>query len=233
MSVSVFPDEDEIFDPDTLKMPESYEHRTACDVIGLAAVELLSPDQDVFRDMNWYPLDEGNAIAPDVFVLPAGALAASGDSADELPKSYRQDQAGPGPSPLVAIEVPSAHDIFVKLLAKIRRYQQLGVVVYLVATDDNTVLRYQPSAVSPDSWADKPIEELGGLVITYVDGELTVVMPDGTRGRTDHELMLDRERRAADVAAADAQAAAAEAQAAADAEIAALRQQLRDHGIDQ
>ncbi|MDH3302958.1 MAG: hypothetical protein OES24_20855, partial [Acidimicrobiia bacterium] len=57
MPVSVFSDEDELHHPDKLKIPKSQEHRTACDVIGLAAIDLLGPGYEVFRDMNWYPGD--------------------------------------------------------------------------------------------------------------------------------------------------------------------------------
>ena len=57
MPVYVFSDEDELHHPDTLKIPESHEHRTACDVIDLATIDLLGPGCKVFRDMNWYPGD--------------------------------------------------------------------------------------------------------------------------------------------------------------------------------
>ncbi len=216
MPVSVFADDDELFDPDVLKMPESPVHRTACDVIGLAAVDLLGPDHEIFRDMNWYPTDGGNAIAPDVFVLPAGALSSAVGPGDRHPKSYRQDQTG-GPNPLVSIEVPSFRDTYVGLMAKIRRCQRLGVVVYLVSAEgDLLVLRFDPSTEAPEPWTRRPIPELGGLAIEFDDGVMTVVMPDGTRAATDHELLTARSQAAAE----------------AEAEVEALRQKLRDHGID-
>ncbi len=100
----------------------------------------------------------------------------------------------------MSVEVPSEHDTFVGLMAKIRRCLRLGVVVYLVSIDDETVLHYRPDRESPESWARRPIDELGGLAIEFDSGTLTVVMPDGTRGSRDHELLVGRERQVVDVA---------------------------------
>lgn len=69
-------------DPDELKMPESPEHRNAAALIEQRARNLLSDDHEVYGDMNWYPLDGGQPMAPDVMVLPhtPDGLVLSGNS---------------------------------------------------------------------------------------------------------------------------------------------------------
>ncbi len=225
MPTPVFYDEDIPYGsdglPDELKVPESHEHRQACDVIGLAAVELLGADYQVFRDMNWYPTDGGHAIAPDVMILPAGSLAEDPETGS-LPKSYRQDLTD-GPRPVVNIEVPSHHDRLLALMAKIERCRSLGVPVYLVTAEGPpSVLRYDPNQASPESWVDRPIDELGGLKISFVDDgdgppAMEVELPNGLRARTDHDLM---------------RAYARQAESQARAELERLREQLRQHGIE-
>ncbi len=194
--------------PDDLKMPERAVHRRAVDVIGLASTRLLGPSIRVFRDMNWYPADGGNATAPDIMFLPAEAVEAS-------PRSYRQAD---GPPPLVVVEIPSDDDGFAAFRAKAKRAQANGSVVYIAVVDgpDRVVLRLGLDDTEFVAWTGRPISELGGLRIDYDDGELTVVLPDGLRARSDADLVSAAETKAAEMSAkAD--------------EMARL---LREHGID-
>lgn len=212
----VVDDEDELFDPDDLKMPENPHHRRAVDAIGLAATSLLGPEFEIFRDMNWYPPDGGNAVAPDVMVLPAGAFVAAPDLKPGEPvKSYRQDKTG-GPPPVVVVEVPSDTDTFTSLRAKAHRYLALGVPVYIVAIDEPVVDRLDPDRPGIENWIDKPIPELGGLQLTFEDGEVAVVLPDQIVATSDHEIL----------------AATKDRLHAAEQRAAELEQRLREAGID-
>lgn len=217
MAVTIVVDEeDELFDPDDLKMPENPHHRRVVDAIGLAATSLLGSGFDVFRDMNWYPPDEGNAMAPDVMVLPAGAFVAAPDLKPGEPvKSYRQDKTD-GPPPVVVLEVPSDTDTFTSLRAKAHRYLELGVPVYIVAIDAPVVDRLDPVRPGIENWIDKPMAELGGLRMTFEDGEIAVVLPDQTVATSDHGIL----------------AATKERLHAAEQRAAALEQRLRDAGIN-
>lgn len=186
-----FDDDPPVVDPDQLKMPEAAAHRGAVDLIGLAATRLLGPDTRVFRDLNWYPTDGGGPMAPDLMVLPAGAVEPS-------PTSYRQDQTG-GPPPMVVVEVPSESDTFVSFRAKAFRYQGLGTVVYLVVVEGprQTVLRLGPNDDGePRPWVDQPIAELGGLRLGFDGGELVAITPAGVRAARDVDLLTQAEDRA-------------------------------------
>ena len=79
------PDGDELFDPDLVKMPENPRHRRIIELLAVAADRALRPEQVVYRDMNWYPLDGGTALAPDIMVLPAEAMDAD---VEPYPNSY-------------------------------------------------------------------------------------------------------------------------------------------------
>lgn len=232
MPAAIFDDEDSSpFDPDDLKMPESPRLRRASDLIGLATSLLLGESHDVFRDMNWYPADGGTAMAPDVLVLPAGAwVAPPGTPADEPLKSYRQDRTE-GPPPVVVVEVPSASDGFVAMLAKAGRCQQLGAVFHIVSVHEpRSVLRFGPDdqpvpaeRFEARSWVDRPIPELGGLRIGFEGDDLVVELPDGTRATSDEALVVEARQRAA-----LAEDRAADAERRADS----LARQLRDLGVE-
>ena len=153
-------------DPDTIKVPESAEHRRVVDLIGAISDQLLGKDYEVFRDMNWYPTDDGSAVAPDVMALPAGSLP---DGA----RSYRQDKLG-GPTPLVVVEVPSETNSFFNVQKKLQRYRRLGVPTYVVASEDQAscVMRQDPDDSTLTNWDNHPIPELGGLRLTSVDDRI-------------------------------------------------------------
>ena len=225
MPAAIFDDEDSPpIDPDDLKMPESPQHRRASDLIGLVAANLLGPDHEVFRDMNWYPADGGPAMAPDVMVLPAGAWVPPPNLRDDEPlKSYRQDLTD-GPAPSVVVEVPSASDGFVSLLAKAERCQRLGAAFYLVNVfGPQSVLRFGPDRLDSTTWLDQPVPELGGLRIDVDGDDLVVILPDGTRARSDDDLLAQIQHRAD---TAEARADTAEERAA------ALARQLRALGVE-
>lgn len=207
MSMSLVFDDDGLVDPDDLKVPERAAHRQAVDVIALVATHLLGDDVRIFRDLNWYPADEGPPVAPDVMVLAASAV-------EPRPRSYRQ---GPdGPAPLVVVEVPSDRDSFADFRAKNRRYQALGTTVYSVVIDgpQGAVLRFAADDVEPVSWTGQPIPELGRLVIEFDhgrdgDGEtLVVVTPDGLRASSDAEFVAEEAANRAEEAADRAEALA-------------------------
>lgn len=215
-------------DPDDLKMPESPAHRGATDVIGLTAARLLGAEFDVFRDMNWYPGDGRPPLAPDLLVLPAGAMPPRGGPADVRPKSYRQDQTG-GPTPTVAVEVPSDSDGFVALRAKTLRCRELGVVLYLVVMHSpQGVIRLAPGEADRP-WADRPIPELGGLSIGFDHGDLVVTTPDGLRVDSDDALVAQLDA-AAEAARAEAAAAQADAVAARADAVAARAEAIEARG---
>lgn len=191
-------DDDHLVDPDQLKMPESDGHRRTVDLIGLAVSRLLGPEFRVFRDMNWYPAGGGNPMAPDLMVLPAGAT-------DPRPTSYRQDLTD-GPSPVAVVEVPSESDGFVAFREKAFRYQALGTPVYLVVIEGaRAVLRLGPQDTEPMPWANRPIDELGGIQLGFDGDDLVLTTPDGVRATSDADL-LDVVERRADAAEARAEA---------------------------
>lgn len=198
-------------DPDELKVPENAQHRQVVDVVALAATGLLGSHLRIFSDMNWYPPDDGNAVAPDIMVVPTAAIEAT-------PKSYRQDQTG-GPPPTVVVEIPSPTDSFVSFRAKAFRYRSLGTVTYVIVVggSNDVVLRLGPDDPEPQPWTDRPIDELGGLRLGFADGELVVTTPHGLSATSDQELLE---------AEAQSRAATAEARAA------TLAERLRQLGVD-
>lgn len=188
-------DDEFLVDPDVMKEAESPAHRAAIDLIALAAQHRLGDAQRVYRDMNWYPTDGGNAVAPDALVLPAGTL-------DDEACSHKQASLG-GPGPSVVLEVPSQTDGYAEFREKLRRYRRLGVVCYVVelGRDGCTVERWRPDAVVAEDWLDRPIPELAGLVLTVDDGALAVRLDDGGVARSDLELLRRAEDRVAELEA--------------------------------
>lgn len=190
---------------DDVKMPERHLHRQTIDVIALAASGLIAPELRIFRDMNWYPTDDGGPIAPDMMVLARAAI-------EELPRSYRQDQTK-GPAAVVAVEIASDTDTFASLRAKARRYQRLGTTAYVVVLDhDQCLLRLAAGDSELVTWTGRPMPELGDLRVEF-DGEHPFVrLPDGTTAHTDADL-VDHARQQAQ-GRADAAEGRAEALAA-------------------
>lgn len=223
-------DVDDDVDPDTLKVPETPEHRRIVDAIGIVAAHHLSPDITVYRDMNWYPPDQGHALAPDIMTLPAQALPRDA-------KSYRQSTTEL-PWPLVVVEVPSPTDSYDGMRLKAARYNSLGVDVYVISTDPVVgAERFAPGQSGSVTWTGRPIEPLGGLSIEVVDGRVAIRTPEGVLISTDAELLklLTESRTAARAAAAAARAAeaAASSQAAADrARTLELEAKLRALGVE-
>lgn len=206
-------DDESFVDPDDIKMPESPEHRRVTDLIAAVAERLL-PHLAIYRDMNWYPRDGGNAVAPDVMTLPAGSLPT-------LAKSYQQSVDGPVPG--VVVEVLSESDTFDNFHAKTSRYRRLGVVVYVVMVHPESVDVLRMQDTDYNRWIDRPIPELGDLRLDIDDGTIIVVTPDGTRLHRAGDLVTVTEQRADD---AERRASDAERRAA------VLEAQLRALGID-
>ncbi len=218
-----FDDDQPVLDPDTLKMPESAAHRQAIDLVGLAVTHTLGSQVQVFRDMNWYPTDGGGPVAPDLMVLPAEAIEPS-------PTSYRQDQTG-GPPPLAVVEVPSASDTYVSFRTKALRLHQLGAVVYLVIVQSpgQAVLRLGPGDREPQPWVGQPMEELGGILLSFEVGHLVLETPGGLRGTSDADLLANIDSRAVE---AERRAVEAEGRVeVAEGRLAALVGQMEAHGI--
>ncbi len=91
------------------------------------------------------------------------------------------------------------------------------------------VLR-EHSPASIEDWLDKPIPELGGLRLTFEDGEVAVVLPDQIVASSDHEILSATKDR---LVAAEARVAEHERRAAeAERRAAELEQRLREAGID-
>ncbi|MFN0025792.1 MAG: Uma2 family endonuclease [Acidimicrobiales bacterium] len=216
--------ERDLVDPDQLTVPESPAHRQATELIAVLAQHLLGPDQTVYRNMNWYPLDEGSAMAPDVMVLPAGTLPPRA-------KSHRQASVG-GPNPSVVVEVLAENDPYQGFRRKLQRFRQAGVVVYLVEVDEAQprVARQAPDNIEAIDWMGRPLPELGGLMLLEDEGRLCARLPDGTTFRSNEDVLALLKQRAAN---AEAVAARAEAVATdAQARVAELEARLRALGLD-
>jgi hypothetical protein len=217
-------DVDDEVDPDTSKVPEDPEHRRIVDAIGVVAARHLQPGVIVYRDMNWYPPDDGNAIAPDLMTLPAGVLPKDA-------KSYRQSTEAL-PMPGVVVEVPSASDSYDGMRVKAARYNALGVALYVISTDPvvGGATQYLAGSSEVTVWTGRPIASLGGLSIEMSEGRVAVRTPDGTLIATDVDLCNHMAR-----AEANALAQAAEAQrqtAAALERTAQLEARLRELGVE-
>jgi hypothetical protein len=222
-------DDEPFLDPDELKMPESPEHRRVAELIAVAAEQQMVGTA-VYRDMNWYPLDGGNAIAPDVMTLPLGTLPARA-------KSYRQPVDGPLPG--VVVEVPSDSDAVNTFLAKTSRCQRLGIVVYMVTVEDGYVGVVRMAGVGTDyvHWTGRPIPELGNICVDVVDGSIVIRSSSNQVFRRAADMISDANQRATDAnqRATDADQRAADAsRRAADASrrAAALEAQLRALGVE-
>jgi Putative restriction endonuclease len=215
-TVTDWRDVDDDFDPDTLKMPDNPRHRRIIEAIGVAADTQVDSSVVVYRDMNWYPPDGGNAVAPDIMVLPSGVIGSDDNS-------YRQPTADL-PFPLAVIEVPSSSDTFDGLRAKAARYGALAVDVYIISTQPTlgVALRLVPGTAEFIPWTGQPIAPLGGLTVEVADGDVIVRTLDGRTFTSAAEL----------VGLADARAAIADERAAtAEARATMLEAKLRSLGI--
>ena len=191
MTSTDFHHEDGLHDPDDLKMPESPHHRRVVDAIGLAATSLLGADFDVFRDMNWYPPDGGNALAPDVMVLPGGAFKAAPDAKPGAPvKSYRQDRTG-GPSPVIVVEVPLRHGHRTSLRRQAHRCRRAGCCVYIAPISGRPARLNGSIPIGRRRGVDQQTNcgELGGLQLTFHNGEIAVVLPNDVIATSDHDIL--------------------------------------------
>ncbi len=199
MAMQVFDLEfDPPVDPDEVTVPESPEHRRVVELIAVVAGLYLPNTVVCHRNMNWYPLDQGNAVAPDVMTLPAGTVV-------RPQRSYRQHATSPLPG--VVVEVPSASDSFGGFREKLYRYQELGVPAYVVTADGPfAVLRLGPEERYEAAWAGKAIAELGGIIIDSDADGVFITTPDGRIVRRAEDLTLDALRRAEQSAADAAQA---------------------------
>ena len=104
-------------------------------------------------------------------------------------KSYRQDRTG-GPSPVIVVEVPSDTDTYTSLRAKAHRCRALGVPVYIVTiAGHQAVERLDPDRFGSEEWINKPIPELGGLQLTFHNGEIAVVLPNDVIATSDHDIL--------------------------------------------
>jgi len=211
-------DEGFVPDPDDLKMPENPRHRRAVEMVAAATERRLGSDLVVYRDMNWYPTDRANAVAPDIMVLPAGTLRGRA-------KSYRPTDDG-DPLPSVVVEVVSDTDSYSSFMAKLRRYRRLGVPALVIDLEPDSldVTAHRAGRIA-ETVVDIPIAELGGIVIGFEGDDLVVRTTDGAFVRSVDELIESVVRRAEEQAArADTEAARADAEAArADALAARLR----------
>lgn len=175
--------DDESVDPDTLKVPENPKHRAIVETIAVVARHYLGTDAVVYRDMNWYPPDGSNPMAPDVMTLPTGALGPEASS-------YRQ-VSDDRPFPGVVVEVPSPSDTFEGLRAKAARYNSFGIDVYIVSVEPflAPVLRLAPGSSDFVSWSGRPIDSLGGLSIEVINGDTAVLAPDGRTFTTRSDVL--------------------------------------------
>ena len=208
-------DDEGVRNPDEVKVPEGRAHRRLATLAHVAAQVALGADWQVDADLNWYPLDGGGPMAPDVMVLPAGTTA-------ENATSYRQAEVG-GPAPVAVVEVPSQSDDVPTFRTKVHRLVGLGVVVYVAHVVQPDVERHAPGEDGPRRWLGQPCPELGGLVFQVEDGQLVVWVPPG-RVAADAAELVD----SADARASEAEARASEAEARA----ARLAERLRAAGLD-
>ena len=208
--------EDDI-DPDTLKIPDNPRHHRIVEAIGVAADTQVEAGVVVYRDMNWYPPDGGNAVAPDLMVLQSGAVGPDDNS-------YRQPTDAL-PFPIAVVEVPSSSDTFDGLRAKAARYGALGVDVYIVSTQPalGAALRLAPGTSELVSWTGRPIVPLGGLIIEVLHGEVVVRTMDGRTFTSAADLVA---------LATDAQNQAEERAERAERRAAELEAKLRTLGVE-
>ena len=217
--------------PDEVRVPEGRIHRRLSELIAAAATRALGATKEVDSSLNWYPNDGGTAMAPDVMVLPVGAATLDPDEPDVGIRSYRQDLTN-GPPPDAVVEIPSPGDPYVTVLTKMRRYQRLGAVSYVVLPYPGIpqATRLVPGDPVDHAWLGTPCPELGGIAFVVHEGRLAVRTHDGLIAPYDANLatVVEAARQEAEAARHEAEAARHEA----EARVAALEARLRDAGID-
>ena len=152
-----------VADPDGVLVPESREHRRVRELTAVVAARGLGEGFTFESNLNFYPDDKSNALAPDGMVLEAGQVSVRD-------KSYR------GLAPKVVVEIPSQSDSVNDFGDKVDRYLALGAIVYVLYAerDQPTVERFSPEDREPRRWLGRPCPELGGLTF-QVDGDHLVV----------------------------------------------------------
>lgn len=188
-------------------------------------LELLfanEPNVFVAGDLLWYPVEGNNVLrqAPDVMVAVG------------RPKGYRgsyQQWLEDNIPPQVVFEIWSPGNRPSKMAKKFEFYDRYGVEEYYL---------YKPDLVDLTGWQRREsrlevIDSIAGWVSPRLgvrfelsESELQIYRPDGQRFLTYLELARDREQAEARAEQAEARAEQAEAQ------LQALRDLLRERGID-
>jgi Uma2 family endonuclease len=185
---------------------------------------LFANEQNVFvaGDLLWYPVEGDNKLrqAPDVMVAVG------------RPKGYRgsyQQWLEDNIPPQVVFEIWSPGNPPSKMAKKFEFYDRYGVEEYYL---------YKPDLVDLTGWQRREsrlevIDSIAGWVSPRLgvrfelsESELQIYRPDGQRFLTYLELARDREQTEARAEQAEARAEQAEAQ------LQALRDLLRERGID-
>lgn len=164
---------DELYDPDEDLVPESRDHRRLRELAAMATSLALGEPAEVDSSLNFYPQSGERPLGPDAMVMPAGVIAPTA-------KSYDQAALN-GPTPIAVIEVPSDSDSVTAFRAKLRRYQRLGIIAYVLyaAPSEPSAERFGLDDLVPQPWLDRPAPELGGISFVVDDGALAVRLADG------------------------------------------------------
>ena len=159
--------------PDEVQVPEARAHRSMAVLLKAAIGRALGPSSYVDGNLNWYPSDGGEAVAPDAMVLPADLIPANATS-------YLQRATG-GPTPVAVVEIPSKSDDFPTFLTKLHRLQRLGTVVYVVnvPSGEPEVFRLGLTDEAMRPWLGQSCIELGGIIFQVRDHKIVIWMPDG------------------------------------------------------
>lgn len=210
--------------PDELSVPESRDHRRLRELTAEAMTRALGNDWDVDSNLNVYASRDARAFGPDAMTTQAGHIPPKA-------RSYRVDDVD-GPMPAAVVEIPSDSDTVPEFREKLRRYQRLGIVVYVayVSPSEPNAERIGPNELSPLAWLDRPCPELGGIAFVADGGDLVIRTHDGIVVRSVDDLVRHFTERASEAErrASEAEQKAREAQARATR----LAERLRVAGLD-